>query len=76
MIRQLTSSERQSAVALVLALAVAGLAMAALGRSDALGVHGVIVMLFAAGLLYAVMSSFYEPEPSEVREASYYDDPI
>ena len=50
--------------------------MAALGRSDALGVHGVIVMLFAAGLLYAVMSSFYEPEPTEVREASYYDDPI
>ena len=50
--------------------------MAVLGRSDVLGVHGVIVMLFAGGLLCVVMSSFYEPEPTEDREASYYDDPI
>ena len=43
--------------------------MAVLGGSDALGVHGVIVMLFAGGLLCAVMSSFFEPEPTEDREA-------
>ena len=76
MIRQLTSSERQSAAVIAIAVVIAGAAMAVLGRSDALGVHGVIVMLFAGGLLCAVMSSFFEPEPTEDREASYYDDPI
>ena len=50
--------------------------MAALGRSDTLGIQGVIVMLFAGGLLYVVLSAFYEPEPTEDRQVSYYDDPI
>ena len=53
MIRQLTSSERQSAAVIAIAVVIAGAAMAVLGGSDALGVHGVIVMLFAGGLLYA-----------------------
>ena len=76
MIGQLTSLERQNAAVIAIIVAVAGAIMAALGRSDALGIHGVIVMLFAGGVLYAVMSAFYEPEPTEDREASYYDDPI
>ena len=76
MVRQLTSSERQSAAAIAFAVLIVGGAMAVFGRSDPLGVHGVIVILFAAGLLYLVMSSFTEPEPTEDREASYYDDPI
>ena len=46
MIRQLTSSERQSAAAIAIAVVIVGGAMAVLGRSDPLGVHGVIVMLF------------------------------
>ena len=50
--------------------------MAILGRSDPLGVHGVIVMLFAGGLLASFCPRFYDPEPTEDREASYYDDPI
>ncbi|NNH30548.1 cytochrome-c oxidase, cbb3-type subunit I, partial [Rhizobium sp. SEMIA 4085] len=73
---RLTTSERQHAAAITLAVAIAGMTMAAVGRSDALGVHGVIVMLFAGSLLYLVMSSLFEPEVVEDREASYYDDPI
>ena len=47
MIAKLTSSERQNALILAAIVALAGMAMAALGRSDVLGVHGLIVMLFA-----------------------------
>lgn len=76
MIRQLTSSERQYAAAILLAVAMCGVAMAAAGRSDPLGVHGLIVILFSGALLYPVLSTLYEPEPTEDREASYCDDPI
>lgn len=72
---ELTSS--QAADAFVIAAIVFGvrLAMAALGRTDVLGVHGVIVMLFGGVVLYLIMSSAYGPEPTEDRAASYYDDP-
>ena len=76
MIGKLSSTERQYAAVVLVMLAAAGIAMAALGRSDTLGVHGLLVILFAGGLLYPVLSGFYEPEPTEDREASYYDDPI
>ena len=76
MIAQLTVSERQIASVIAAAVAITGAAMASFGRSDVLGVHGVIVMFFAGGLLYVIMFSFYAPEPTEDREASYYDDPI
>ena len=76
MIAKLTSSERQNALILAAIVALAGMAMAALGRSDVLGVHGLFVMLFAGVVLFLVMSSFYDPEPAEDRETSYYDDPI
>jgi cytochrome c oxidase cbb3-type subunit I len=76
MIAKLSSTERQYAAVVLVMLATAGIAMAALGRSDTLGVHGLLVILFAGGLLYPVLSGFYEPEPTEDREVSYYDDPI
>src|SRR5690349_83185 len=76
MIAKLTSAERQNALLITAAVGLVGAVMAVLGRADVLGVHGVIVMLFAGVVLYFVMSSFYEPEPVEDREASYYDDPI
>ncbi len=75
MMTQLTSSERQGAFVITVAVAIAGLVLAVLGRSDALSGHGLIILLFACALLYPVMSSFYRPEPTEDREASYYDDP-
>ena len=76
MIANLTSAERQIALVIAAAVALAGGVMAVLGRSDVLGVHGVIVMLFAGIVLCLIMSSFYGPEPTEDRDASYYDDPI
>src|SRR5690606_13855438 len=76
MIPKLTSSERQMAAVILLVVAAAGVAMAAAGRNEAMGVHGLIVIVFAAALLYPILSSFYAPEPTEDREESYYDDPI
>ena len=49
MLANLTSSERQNALILASLVTLAGVAMAVLGRSDVLGVHGVIVMLFGGG---------------------------
>ena len=76
MLANLTSLERQYALMLAGAVALAGLAMAIVGRSDVLGVHGVIVMVFGGGLAWLVMTSFYGPEPTDDRTAAYYDDPI
>ncbi|MCB1471251.1 MAG: cbb3-type cytochrome c oxidase subunit I, partial [Rhizobiaceae bacterium] len=76
MLANLTSSERQSALILASLVTLAGVAMAVLGRSDVLGVHGVIVMLFGGGIAWLIMASFYAPEPTDDRAASYYDDPI
>jgi cytochrome c oxidase cbb3-type subunit I len=76
LITQLTSSERKYAAVILLVVAMAGMAMAALGKSDPLGIHGVIVLIYSGVLLYIVLSSFYEPEPQMARQASYYDDPI
>ena len=76
MIGQLTTWERQTSAAILLCVGLAGLTMAVLGRADPLGVHGLIVMIFAGGLLATVLSGFYDPQPEDDREASYYDDPI
>src|SRR5690606_16449282 len=76
MIDKLTYSERQTASFLLIAVGVVGILMAGFGRTDPLGVQGVIVMLSAGALLYPVLSNFYTPDPLEDREASYYDDPI
>lgn len=71
MVAKLTTSERQSAAVILLLVALAGIAMAAAGRNEAMGVHGLIVILFAGALLYPVLSAFYAPEPTEDRQASY-----
>src|SRR5690606_11968498 len=76
MIKNLTSSERQTAAIMLVLVALAGFAMAIGGRGDPLGIHGFIVILFAGALLYPVLAAFYAPEPTEDRAASYYDDPI
>jgi hypothetical protein len=68
MIAKLTSSERQSAAVVLLAVALVGIAMAAAGRNEGMGVHGLIVILFAGAFLYPVLSSFYAPEPTDDRE--------
>ncbi len=75
MIAQLTKSERQLALIILLALTICGLAMAIAGRQDPLGVHGAIVMLAGIAGIFGVIYVYYEPEPDEARLALYYDDP-
>jgi len=75
MVGQLTKNERQSALIILLALAVCGLAMAVAGRDDPLGAHGALVIVAALAGFLIVGSEYYSPEPSEERHKHYYDDP-
>ncbi|MEH2473425.1 cytochrome c oxidase cbb3-type subunit 1 [Nitrobacteraceae bacterium AZCC 2161] len=75
MIAQLTKSERQLALVILLAVTICGLAMGIAGRDDPLGVHGAIVILAGLAGIFGVIYAYYEPEPSEARLALYYDDP-
>lgn len=73
---QLTTRERDLAAAILVVLAVVGIAMAAVGRADPLGVHGAIVLLYSLALLYLIMSTSFGPAPDPSRVSRYYDDPI
>ncbi len=78
MVSALTTGERQGALAILVALAIVGVAMAAgaAGRMDAMEAHGYIVLIFAVGLIGLLLRGFYDPAPPATgREASYYDDP-
>nr|CAD6596732.1 cytochrome-c oxidase, cbb3-type subunit I [Rhizobium sp. Khangiran2] len=76
MIGQLTAGERQLSVVILVALVIIGIAMAAAGRFDPLGIHGVVVLLCSGVLLTRLLSSLFEPEPHPERLSRYYDDPI
>ena len=76
MIATFTVAERQWSLALLVLTALAGLAMAALGAGDAMGVHGFIVLIVSLGLIFAVGGGLFAPEPVEDRARAYYDDPI
>ena len=75
MIAQLTRSERQLALIILLVLSVGGLAMAVAGNGDPLGIHGAIVMLAGIAGTFGVISGYYEPEPGDDRLDRYFDDP-
>ena len=75
MVSQLTLSERQYALVILIATALCGLAMAAGGRGDPIGVHGIIVLLLSVALAFVVMAGYYAPEPDEARLSTYFDDP-
>ncbi len=75
MVSQLTLSERQYALVILVLAALCGLAMAAGGRSDPLGVHGIIVMIYSVALAFVVMAGYYTPKPDPERLSHYYDDP-
>lgn len=76
MIEKLTGAERGKALMLSGATALLGLLMAAAGRGDPMGSHGIIVLLAGALLSILVIRSLDELEPTEDRSESYYDDPI
>ncbi|GGL82186.1 cytochrome c oxidase, cbb3-type subunit I [Pseudooceanicola nanhaiensis] len=75
MMQRLTGAERQLALIISVLTLLSGLAMAAAGRADPLGIHGWIVVLFAGAVFLLTLGSIYDPEPREDRAVSYYDDP-
>jgi cytochrome c oxidase cbb3-type subunit 1 len=75
MIAQLTGAERRTATLICVAAVLAGLLMAVAGQDDPMGVHGWIVLLAGALAFFLVSNRLADPEPSEDRLASYYDDP-
>src|SRR5205809_6155864 len=74
MVAQLTKSERQLALIILLAMSLCGLAMGAAGHGDPLGVHGAIVLLAGIAGTFGVISGYYQPEP-DGRLDRYFDDP-
>src|SRR5690606_41202451 len=75
MVSGLTISERQIALALLGLLAMLGIAMAAAGRDDPLGVHGLTILVYCVGFAFWVIAGYHAPEPSDERLSRYYDDP-
>ena len=76
MIGQLTSGERDLAGAVLIFMAIVGIAMAAVGGSEPLGIHGVMVLFYSCGLLFILMRSAFGAPPDPARFGKYYDDPI
>src|SRR5690625_2280229 len=77
MVAQLTRNERNIGLAISVIVTLLGLAMAAAGQHDPIGVHGLVVAAFGVGSAFLVTSGYHLPEISEEeRRSSYYDDPI
>lgn len=75
MVEQLTTNERESALAILIVMFIVGAVMTVTGRADAFGVHGAIVLLAALAGIFWIGSGYYAPEPSPERLSQYYDDP-
>src|SRR6266581_2129629 len=75
MIAQLTSTERQQAILISLAVALCGLLLGLAGRDDPIGIHGALIFLAGVATIVLIGRNYYAPEPSDERFASYYDDP-
>ncbi|AXC51291.1 cytochrome-c oxidase, cbb3-type subunit I [Paracoccus suum] len=75
MVSRLTETERATAILISLLGLAIGLLMAVLGHGDPMGAHGWVVMAFCGVMIWLVVSHLYDPEPTEDRSASYYDDP-
>src|SRR6187431_1000168 len=75
MVAQLTKSERQVALIILLTLFLCGLVFAVVGRGDPLGTHGGLIVFAAISGFFCVGSDYYAPEPSDDRLNQYFDDP-
>jgi cytochrome c oxidase cbb3-type subunit 1 len=75
MIGQLTRTERQIALVILICVAAFGLAIAAAGKDDPIGAHGWLIMVLCIFGVFGVISGYFAPEPSEERLDSYYDEP-
>src|SRR5262249_39364949 len=75
MMGQLTKVERQSALLILIGIALIGLVLGIAGRDDPLGVHGALIVIAALAGIFKVISIYFDPEPDEERLTRYYDDP-
>ncbi|MBD8067228.1 cytochrome-c oxidase, cbb3-type subunit I [Devosia sp. PTR5] len=75
MISGLTRDERVQGLGLLAVVGAAGLVLAVAGRWDALGIHGLLIVLCCALLAGYVFFRLGDPEPTEERLSRYYDDP-
>ncbi|MBM3092834.1 cytochrome-c oxidase, cbb3-type subunit I [Ensifer sp. T173] len=73
---QLTTIERGLASAILILLAIIGIAMGVAGRTDPLGVHGAIIFFYSVALIFIIISRAFEGVPDPTRIERYYDDPI
>ncbi|WP_026310410.1 cytochrome-c oxidase, cbb3-type subunit I [Neomegalonema perideroedes] len=75
MIARLTQDERRNALIILGLVALMGAVLGLAGRDDLLGWHGLLIVIFAAGLALPILGALDAPEPTEDRENAYYDDP-
>ncbi len=76
MIARLTIAERQIGLWLAGLVTLAGAALGIAGRNDVLGYHGLLITIFGAVVVVALLRNIDAPEPDESRLSEYYDDPI
>lgn len=75
MITRLTRDERRNALILLGLVGLMGAVLGLAGRNDVLGWHGLLIVVFAAGLALPILGALDAPEPTEDRATAYYDDP-
>lgn len=71
---QLTRNERGSALAILAAILLVGIAMMGFGKADPIAVHGYIVAGLSLVLIFIVGAGFDRPSPAPDRRA-YFDEP-
>ncbi len=75
MVAQLTIRERRLALLILLIMGLVGLFMTVAGADKAFSLHGLITLIFSVGLMFVVLSGYFEPEPDGKSLLQYYDDP-
>jgi cytochrome c oxidase cbb3-type subunit 1 len=75
-IAQLTRNERQQALWILLIMTGVGLMFLVAGKDDPIGMQGVLIMAVSIACIFALISGYFLPEPTEDRRDSYYDEPI
>ncbi|WEX10820.1 cytochrome-c oxidase, cbb3-type subunit I [Chelativorans sp. AA-79] len=76
MIAQLTITERHIGLVLAGLVTLMGAALGIAGRNDVLAYQGLLIVVFGALVMIALLRNLDAPEPYESRLAEYYDDPI
>jgi len=76
MVSTMTTNERQIALVISALVALCGIVLAAAGRHDPLGTHGLLILLAGLASAFFILRGYYDPEPSPERLSSYFDEPI